>query len=75
MVSGTVIGALAIGCIRKSRPWPAEVLQRLHLMSTIFGNALARKRAMEEYMQVSRALAHAGRVAAMGQSQRPSPMR
>ena len=67
LVSGTVIGALAIGCIRKSRPWPAEVLQRLRLMSTIFGNALARKRAMEEYLKISHSLAHAGRVAAMGQ--------
>jgi C4-dicarboxylate-specific signal transduction histidine kinase len=67
LVSGTVIGALAIGCIRQSRPWPADVLQRIQLMGTVFGNALARKRAMEEYLEISRALAHAGRVAAMGQ--------
>ena len=67
MISGNPAGALAIGCIRKSRPWPAEILQRLHLLSTVFGNALARKRAMEEYLQITHALAHAGRVAAMGQ--------
>jgi signal transduction histidine kinase len=67
MVSGTVIGALAIGCIRHSRPWRAEILQRLRLMGMVFGNALARKRAVQEYVQLSRALTHAGRVAAMGQ--------
>jgi signal transduction histidine kinase len=67
MVSGTVIGALAIGCIRHSRPWSPQVLQRLRLMGMVFGNALARKRAVQEYMQLSRALTHAGRVAAMGQ--------
>jgi C4-dicarboxylate-specific signal transduction histidine kinase len=33
----------------------------------VFGNALARKRAVQEYLQLSRALEHAGRVAAMGQ--------
>ncbi len=67
MVSGNAIGALAIGCVRNSRPWPAEVRQRIQLIGTVFGNALARKRAAQEYLQLSAALAHAGRVAAMGQ--------
>ncbi len=67
IVSGTAIGALAIGCIRHSRRWPDNVLQRIRLMGTVFGNALARKRAVHEYLQLSRALEHAGRVAAMGQ--------
>jgi signal transduction histidine kinase len=66
-VSGAVIGALAIGCIRRSRPWPAPILQRIRLMGMVFGNALARKRSVQEYAQLSRALTHAGRVAAMGQ--------
>jgi signal transduction histidine kinase len=66
-VSGAVIGVLAIGCIRHSRPWPAPILQRIRLMAMVFGNALARKRAVQEYAQLSRALTHAGRVAAMGQ--------
>jgi len=67
MVSGTVIGTLSMAFMRRSRPWPAAVLQRIRLIGTVFGNALARKRAVQEYLQLSRALEHAGRVAAMGQ--------
>lgn len=67
MGSGNTVGALAIGCIRHSRPWPADVLQRIRLIGTVFGNALARKRSVREHLQLSEALAHAGRVAAMGQ--------
>jgi len=67
MVSGSVIGALGIACIRHSRRWPPEILQQIRLIGTVFGNALARKRAVQEYLQLSRALEHAGRVAAMGQ--------
>ena len=67
LVSGRAFGALGIGCMQESRPWPAEVLQRFRLIGTVLANALARKRAGQEYLQLSRALAHAGRVAAMGQ--------
>jgi signal transduction histidine kinase len=67
MVAGSVFGALGIGCMRESRQWPADVLQRFRLIGTVLANALARKRAGQEYLQLSRALAHAGRVAAMGQ--------
>jgi C4-dicarboxylate-specific signal transduction histidine kinase len=67
MISGSAIGALSITCMRRSRPWPAAVLQRIRLVGTVFGNALARKRAVQEYLQLARALEHAGRVAAIGQ--------
>jgi C4-dicarboxylate-specific signal transduction histidine kinase len=67
MVSGSVIGSLGIACIRRSRQWPAEILQQIRLIGTVFGNALSRKRAVQEYLRLSRALEHAGRVAAMGQ--------
>jgi signal transduction histidine kinase len=67
MVSGTVIGALSLAFMRRSRRWPDAVLQRIRLIGTVFGNALARKRAVQEYLQLSRALEHAGRVAAIGQ--------
>ena len=66
-ISDNVIGAFMIGCIRQSRPWPDEILRRLRLIATIFGNALARKRATHELVHLSHAFAHAGRVAAMGQ--------
>jgi signal transduction histidine kinase len=67
MLSGKTIGAMGIACIRQSRKWPVGVLQRLRLVSTVFANALARKRAVQEYLRVSRTLEHAGRVAAVGQ--------
>ena len=67
MLSGNAIGALGIGCIRRSRRWPATVLQRIRLIGTVFANAIARQRAVREFLQLSRALEHAGRVAAMGQ--------
>jgi signal transduction histidine kinase len=67
MLSGQAIGSLAIAWIRRSHRLPAAVLQRMRLIGSVFGNALARKRAMQEYMQLSRTLQHAGRVAAIGQ--------
>ena len=67
MLSGNAIGGLGVACMRRSRRWPAAVLQRLRLVGTVFASALARKRAVQEYLQLARALEHAGRVAAMGQ--------
>jgi signal transduction histidine kinase len=65
--SGQPLGVLAMACVRRSRAWSPAVLQRLRLVGTVFGNALARKRAIQEYLQLSRTLEHAGRVAAIGQ--------
>jgi signal transduction histidine kinase len=67
MVSGTAIGGLSMACMRRSQRWPDAVLQRIRLVGTVFGNALARKRSGQEYLQIARALEHAGRVAAIGQ--------
>ena len=39
------------------------MLQRLRLVGTVLGNVIARKRAMHDYMRLSRTLEHAGRVA------------
>jgi C4-dicarboxylate-specific signal transduction histidine kinase len=39
----------------------------LRLVATVFANALSRKRAVQEQLQLSRALEHAGRVATIGQ--------
>ena len=67
MISGSAIGALSIACIQRSQPWPSAVLQRIRLVGSVFGNALERKRSVQEYLQLARALEHAGRVAAIGQ--------
>ena len=67
MVSGTVVGSLSMACIRRSRRWPEALIQRIRLIGTVFGNALARKNAFHEYLQLGRALEHAGRVAAIGE--------
>ena len=42
-VSGRPLGALAIGCFRHEREWPAEVIPRLRLLGEVFANALARR--------------------------------
>jgi formate hydrogenlyase transcriptional activator len=48
MVSGHVVGALAFGTMRAERSWSPEIVNRLSLLSQVFGNALARKRADAE---------------------------
>ena len=67
MVSGVVIGSLSMACIRHSRQWPDVLIQRIRLIGTVLGNALVRKNAVNEQLQLGRALEHAGRVAAIGE--------
>jgi PAS domain S-box-containing protein len=44
-VAGVVVGALRVATTRTERAWSAEFLQQLELLSEIFGNALASRRA------------------------------
>jgi FixJ family two-component response regulator/signal transduction histidine kinase len=46
-VAGKVEGALGLGCLRRERDWPAELVERIGVLATILGNALAHKRAQE----------------------------
>jgi len=46
-VGGRVEGAIVIACLRRSRDWPDELVERIGVLATIFGNALAHKRAQE----------------------------
>jgi FixJ family two-component response regulator/signal transduction histidine kinase len=46
-VAGKVVGALAFGCMRAARDWPPRLVERVGVLATIFGNALAHKRAQE----------------------------
>ena len=53
-VAGRPMAALAIGCFRRERVWPAEFIPRLRLLGEVFSNALVRR---NQAMSVERALA------------------
>ncbi len=42
-VDGRVIGAVGFNSLRRQRSWPPEVLHRLRVFATAFGNLLARR--------------------------------
>jgi FixJ family two-component response regulator/signal transduction histidine kinase len=46
-VAGRVEGAVGFGCLRHERAWPDELVDRIRVLATILGNALAHKRARE----------------------------
>ena len=45
MVGGKVLGSLSFGALKAERRWPEALVKRLQLVTQIFANALARKRA------------------------------
>ena len=47
-VGGQIDSAIGVDCMRKERTWPAELVERLQVLATIFGNALAHKRTSQE---------------------------
>jgi signal transduction histidine kinase/ABC-type uncharacterized transport system substrate-binding protein len=81
MVGGTVVGAVGFSRLHHERAWPDELMARLRLLADIFANVLARRRAegavrqseerrrhAEEEAQRQRdELAHALRVATLGE--------
>ena len=46
-VGGRLEGAIIFACLRREREWPEELVERIRVLATIFGNALAHKRAQE----------------------------
>jgi signal transduction histidine kinase len=42
--SGPMLGVLSLGAVRAERAWPDDLVERLHLLSAAFSNALERKR-------------------------------
>ncbi len=50
--SGQVRGAVSFTTIRNERPWSPEVIERLKLVASVFGQALARKNS-EERLQLA----------------------
>jgi FixJ family two-component response regulator/signal transduction histidine kinase len=47
-VAGRIEGAIALACLGRGRAWPDDLVERVRALATIFGNALAHKRAQEE---------------------------
>ena len=80
-VEGTVVGALGFSRLRGERAWPDELMARLQLLADVFANVLARRQAdtavrhSEERRRQAEAetqqqrdeLAHALRVATLGE--------
>jgi FixJ family two-component response regulator/signal transduction histidine kinase len=46
-VAGRIEGCIALGCLRHERNWPEDLVERVRVLATVFGNALAHKRAQE----------------------------
>src|SRR4030095_13004602 len=42
-LSGRPIAALAVGCFRRERQWPPDLIPRLRLLGEVFLNAVARR--------------------------------
>ncbi len=66
-IGGEVVGAVGFGAVRKQRTWSPRLIRRLELVGQIFGNALERKRAVEEIALLHRELSHVSRTAVMGE--------
>lgn len=66
IVDGSVGGAVSFNTVRQETHWPDDLVRRLQVVAQIFGTALARKRADERMRRHQAALAHIGRVSAMG---------
>jgi len=67
MIGDTVVGALALSTLAIERTWRDDLVQRLRLFGEIFANNLARKQAELEAQGLRNDLAHAGRVATIGE--------
>jgi signal transduction histidine kinase len=66
-VSGARICAIGFGSFRRDIDWPSEWMPYLHLIGEIFANALMRQRAEEASRRLWHELAHAARVAMLGE--------
>ena len=67
MVGERVIGAIGFSSFRREIRWTPHLVRSLRLISEVFANALARKRAADEEMKLREQLTHSARVNAMGE--------
>ncbi len=47
-VAGRVEGILALGCVRRERAWPDDLVSRIRVLVEVFASAMAHKRAEED---------------------------
>src|SRR4029434_9315206 len=67
MIGDAVVGTLALSTLATERTWRDELVQRLRLFGEMFANSLSRKRSELEAQGLRHDLAHAGRVATVGE--------
>ena len=67
VVGGAIIGALACGMREEGRDWPDDLVRRLRVLADTFAVVLMRRRAEEEVQREREGLAHALRVATLGE--------
>ena len=67
MIGDMVVGALALSTLAAERAWQDDLVQRLRLFGEMFATSLARKQAELEAQGLRNDLAHAGRVATIGE--------
>jgi signal transduction histidine kinase/ABC-type uncharacterized transport system substrate-binding protein len=67
MIRNSIVGALALSTLSAERLWRDELAQRLRLFGEMFANNLSRKQAELETQGLRNDLAHAGRVATIGE--------
>ncbi|HYE94070.1 MAG TPA: ATP-binding protein, partial [Terriglobales bacterium] len=68
LVGGAVVGGFVFGSVRTHRTWnPDEPIQGLRLLGEVFANAIARRQVELEAQRLRQAMAHVGRVSAMGE--------
>jgi signal transduction histidine kinase len=66
-IGGIVVGAVAFGAVLREQTWSDRAVQRLRLVAQVFGNALERKRAVEEISRLKDEMHQVSRVAMMGE--------
>jgi two-component system sensor kinase FixL len=67
MIGNTVVGVLSLSTLAAERTWRGELVERLRLFGEMFANCLARKQSELEAQGLRNDLAHAGRVATIGE--------
>jgi PAS domain S-box-containing protein len=67
MANGKVFGAIAFASLRSDRTWRVDEVSELKLVAQIIGNVVSRQRAELREEELRTALAHASRVATLGE--------
>jgi signal transduction histidine kinase len=65
--AGKVVGGLTISVRSGERAWSSELMDQLHLVGEVLGNALAAAKARRETGRLRQELAHIARVSALGE--------